>query len=454
MSGLAIGSVSIGLILILVYAGMYVPVALTLISFLGTWFITDNLGVAQSLLTLKAVETIRSQEFGVIPLFVMMGLLVSTSNIAKEVFEVANHYLKRLMGGLGMATVAANAVFAAITGVSIASAAVFTRVAVPEMLRFGYSPRFATGVVAGSSILGMLIPPSILLIVYAFIVEQSVGALFLAAIVPGLILSVLYCVGIYAIARFSPATVGLAPGGATLAVAGGGAVAAPMPSQVDEDDGIDAAAALQRLLPIFALVALVIGGIYGGFFTPTEAGAVGALGALVLTGLKGMLSFKVLWKVAVETGHITASICFLIIAAGMYSSMLGLSGIPGELEAWVRGAGFEVWALITIYIIIILLMGTILDSISIMLIVVPIFLPLFQAFNFDLIWFGVVTIIAVEIGLLTPPLGIAVYVIKSTLDDDRISLKDIFIGAAPFALMMFMVMLLVIAFPGLTSVFR
>ncbi|MEM8823365.1 MAG: TRAP transporter large permease [Pseudomonadota bacterium] len=439
MTGTEIGFISVGFILILVYAGMYVPVALTLISFLGAWFITDNFAISQSLLTLKAVETVRSQEFAVIPLFVLMGLFVSTSNIAKEVFEVANHYLKKLLGGLGMATVAANAVFAAITGVSIASAAVFTRVAVPEMLRFGYSPRFATGVVAGSSILGMLIPPSILLIVYAFIVEQSVGALFLAAIIPGLVLAVFYCIGIYLMARFNPEIVG-------------GEEAAEKASH--ESDEINAGSAIKALLPIVALVALVIGGIYGGFFTPTEAGAVGALGALILTFLKSKLSLKSLWSVTVETGHITASICFLIIAAGMYSSMLGLSGIPNELDAWVRESQFEVWMLIVIYIALILLMGTILDSISIMLIVVPIFLPLFLAFNFDLIWFGVVTIIAVEIGLLTPPMGIAVYVIKSTLDRDDISLWDIFAGAAPFALMMFAVMLLVIFFPGMTSVFR
>ncbi len=439
MTGFEIGLTSIGLILILVYAGMYVPVALTLISFLGTWFITENLNVAQSLLTQKSVETIRSQEFAVIPLFVLMGLLVSTSNIAKEVFEVANHYLKKLIGGLGMATVAANAVFAAITGVSIASAAVFTRVAVPEMLRFGYSARFATGVVAGSSVLGMLIPPSILLIVYAFIVEQSVGALFLAAIIPGIILSLFYCVGIFAIARFNPSAVGGTGAAERLA---------------EQEDDIDARTTAVRLLPIVALVVLVIGGIYGGFFTPTEAGAVGALGALVLTFLKGRLGLSTLWQVTVETGHITASICFLIIAAGMYSAMLGLSGIPNELESWVQSSGFDKWALIAVYVLIILLMGTILDSISIMLIVVPIFLPMLQVFDIDLIWFGVVTIIAVEVGLLTPPLGIAVYVIKSTLDNDDIRLSDIFIGSAPFALMMVLVTLLVIAFPGMTTVFR
>jgi tripartite ATP-independent transporter DctM subunit len=206
----------------------------------------------------------------------------------------------------------------------------------------------------------------------------------------------------------------------------------------------------KRLLPIFALVVIVIGGIYIGLFTPTEAGAVGALGALILALLKRQLSWKSFWKVSVETGHITASICFLIISASMYSSMLGMSGIPSEIEAWVQAAKFDFMALIIIYLLIVLLLGTILDSISIMLIVVPVFLPLLKVFDVDLIWFGVVTVISVEIGLLTPPLGIAVYVIKSTLRDPRITLADIFIGAAPFALIMLAVTVLVIAFPELS----
>ena len=432
MTGLEIGIISIAAILTFVFLGMYIPVVLALISLVGTWFITGNLMIATHLLTQKSVETVASQEFAVIPLFVLMGLLISVSEIAKETFVVANYVFRKVSGGLGVATVAANAIFASITGVSIASAAVFTKVAVPEMLRFGYHPRLAVGIVAGSSVLGMLIPPSILLIVYAFIAEVSVGSLFLAAIVPGLMLALFYAIAILMIGKLKPEWVGNS--------------AQQLASEAED---IDLGTAIKLLAPIAALVALVIGGIYAGVFTPTESGAVGAAGALILTLAKRRLSLRIFWKVAVDTGHITASICFMIIAASMYSSMLGLSGIPSELRSWVVDSNFGIVALLCAYVLIVIIMGTLLDSISILLIIVPIFLPLLKYFDVDLVWFGVQSIIVVEIGLLTPPLGIAVFVVKSCLEDKSISLKDVFLGAMPFGLIMLLVAILITIFPGL-----
>lgn len=432
MSGLEIGIISIAAILTFVFLGMYIPVVLALISLFGTWFITGNFQIASFLLTQKSVETIASQEFAVIPLFVLMGLLISVSDIARETFIVANHIFRKVSGGLGVATVAANAIFASITGVSIASAAVFTKVAVPEMLRFGYHPRLAVGIVAGSSVLGMLIPPSILLIVYAFIAEVSVGSLFLAAIVPGLLLAVFYAVAILAVGKLKPQWVG-----------------DTSKHEAPDTESINLTDAVKLLAPIAALVALVIGGIYAGVFTPTESGAVGAAGALLLTLFKRRLTFKTFWRVAVETGHVTASICFMIIAASMYSSMLGLSGIPSELRSWVVSSDFSVGALLAAFVVIVIIMGMLLDSISILLIIVPIFLPLLTYFNLDLIWFGVLAIIVVEIGLLTPPLGIAVFVVKSCLPGDQISLKDVFLGAMPFGLIMLLVAVLISLFPNL-----
>lgn len=431
MTGLEIGILSIVGILFFVILGMYIPVVLALVSLVGTWVITGNFNIAIFLLSQKSVETISSQEFAVIPLFVLMGLLISISDIARETFGVANYVFRKVSGGLGVATVAANAVFASITGVSIASAAVFTKVAVPEMLRFGYHPRLAVGIVAGSSVLGMLIPPSILLIVYAFIAEVSVGSLFLAALIPGLILALFYAIAILTIGKLRPEWVGHAQ------------------TQDAVTEEMSLGIALKLLAPIGALVVLVIGGIYTGIFTPTESGAVGAAGALILTIIKRRLSWATFWKVAVETGHVTASICFMIIAASMYSSMLGLSGIPTELQNWVVASGFGIIALICAYVIIVILMGTLLDSISIILIVLPIFIPLLQFFELDLIWFGILSIIVVEIGLLTPPFGIAVFVVKSCLPDDQISLKDIFLGALPFALIMLVVAVLITVFPVL-----
>lgn len=432
MTGLELGVLSTGLILLFVVLGMYIPVVLTLISLIGAWMITSNFDIAIFLLTQKSVETISSQEFAVIPLFVLMGLLISVSDIARETFGVANFIFRKISGGLGVATIAANAVFASITGVSIASAAVFTKVAVPEMIRFGYHPRLAVGIVAGSSVLGMLIPPSILLIVYAFIAQVSVGSLFVAAIIPGLILAVFYALFILAIGKIRPDWVGNRH---------------DVPADEDADMTLGAAAKL--LAPIVGLVVLVIGGIYGGIFTPTESGAVGAAGALILTLAKKRLTWRTFWKVVVDTGHVTASICFMIIAASMYSSMLGLSGVPTELQNWVVSSGFSVVALICVYIAIVIILGTLLDSVSIILIVLPIFIPLLEFFQLDLVWFGVLSIIVVEIGLLTPPLGIAVFVVKSCLPDDEISLKDIFLGAMPFGLIMLCVAVLITVFPAL-----
>ena len=437
MSGLEVGILSVLAILVLIYAGLYVPVALGLVSFVSVLLLRGTLEAPIYLLILSASNSIEDYIFGVIPLFVLMGLLVSESGLGRDIYEVANVTLGRLRGGLGVATVAANAIFAAITGVSIASAAVFTRLSVPEMMRFGYRPRFAVGVVAGSSVLGMLIPPSVMLIIYALIAEQSVADLFTAGIVPGLLLSLAYSVAIVCMAYWLPNYVG-------------GPDAKTQAALIEKSMGWLEAGG--KLLPMVVLVALVLGGIYGGLFTPTEAGAVGAMGALVTALFKRKLNRTRFWSIAVETGHITASILFLIVAATMYSRMLALSGLPNDLSLWIEQADLGLYSILAIYVLLLIVMGTILDTTSIILIMVPLFIPVLAPFGINLVWFGIVTIVGAEIGLLTPPLGIACYVIKATLADDRISLYDIFAGALPFAAIMLAVLILLIAFPWLSLV--
>jgi len=435
VTGTEVGLFSVVAILVLIYAGMYVPVALGLVSFSAVWYLRGGLEAPIYLVTLAASNSLEDYIFGVIPLFVVMGLVVSHAGMGRDIYQVANQLLRKVRGGLGVATVAANAAFAAITGVSIASASVFTRVAVPEMMRFGYTPRFAVGVVAGSSVLGMLIPPSVMLIIYAIITEQSVAALFKAGIIPGIILALAYIVAIVVMATFFRKFVG-------------GQEKADIEAAALEN--FTAAQLLAKTAPLVILVLLVLGGIYGGVFTPTEAGAVGALGALIIAIAKRALDRKVLWKVLVEAGHIVASILMLIVAATMYSRMLGISGLPNDLGEWIAGANLGLYGILTIYVIVLIVLGTILDTTSIILIMVPLFLPVMAPFNVDLVWFGIITIVGAEIGLLTPPLGISCYVIKSTLHDDRISLYDIFAGAFPFAVIMLLVLVLLIAFPGLS----
>jgi C4-dicarboxylate transporter DctM subunit len=435
MTGIEVGLISVIAILILIYAGMYVPVALGLVSFVTVWLLRGSFEAPVYLVTLAASNSLEDYIFGVIPLFVLMGLLVSHSQMGRDIYQVANHLLHKVSGGLGVATVVANAAFAAITGVSIASASVFARVAVPEMMRFGYNPRFAVGVVAGSSVLGMLIPPSVMLIIYAIITEQSVAALFTAGIIPGLMLALAYIVAIVVMAIFFPGYVG-----------GQQADAA----QLDSEVRLTTAELFSKSAPLVILILLVLGGIYGGVFTPTEAGAVGALGALIIALLKRKLDRATLWAVLAETGHIVASILMLIVAATMYSRMLAISGLPNELGELINQTDIGLYGILTIYVILLIVLGTILDTTSIILIMVPLFLPIMAPFNIDLVWFGIITIVGAEIGLLTPPLGISCYVIKSTLNDDRISLYDIFAGAFPFAIIMLLVLIILIIFPQLS----
>ncbi|MFD1193881.1 TRAP transporter large permease [Seohaeicola saemankumensis] len=426
MTPFEIGLIALAAMFLSVLAGLFVPIALMLCSFLGVWAIKGTPLLASKLMALAANDAISSYFFGVVPLFVLMGFIVAEAGLGRDAFDVANAMFRRLRGGLGVGTVGANAIFAAITGISIASAAVFTKIAVPQMIRHGYAPRFAVGVVAGSSVLGMMIPPSLLLILYGILTEQSIGDLFIAGIGPGLLLAVFFAGGIILMAIFTPGFVGR-PEGAPAA----------LPPR----------ALLAKGLPIATLIALVLGGIYGGIFTPVEAGAVGSIGALLIGLALRRLTWAGLWRVLVETGLVTATVCFLIIAAQMYSRMLALSGVPAGLGAWAAGADLGFWGLMILYVLIVIALGMILDSSSIMLILVPLMLPVVVPMGVDLVWFGIVTVLAVEIGLLTPPFGISVYVIKATLDDPAITLADIFKGAAPFALIMLAVLALVIVFP-------
>lgn len=435
MSGVEIAFLSIAAMLILIYSGMHVAIALILLSFCGVWLLRGNFDIASNVLVLAFKDSISDYLFGVVPLFVLMGLLVAVAGIGRDTFEVAAQLFRRILGGLGIATVAANAVFAAITGISIASAAVFTKVAVPEMIRHGYTGSFAVGVVAGSSVLGMLLPPSLLFILYGVLTEQSVGSLFIAGILPGILLSLVYCAGIFAMGRWWPAFIG------------GGRAEEHNPA-----NDMSLLEMANKLAPIVILIALVLGGIYGGYFTPTEAGAAGALGALVISLAKRRLTWAGFWQVLVQTGHTTSSICFLIVGASLYSRMLAMSGMPGWLGSWVLQSGMGVTAIIVALMVVIILLGTILDSASIMLLTLPIAIPILTGMNVDLIWLGVLVVLAVEIGLLTPPFGIAVFVVKATLGpDSKISLNEIFMGALPFAAMMFLVLIIVFFFPALAT---
>ncbi|MCF8476745.1 MAG: TRAP transporter large permease subunit [Pseudolabrys sp.] len=434
MEPFSIGLLSLILIVLLIYGGCYVGITLSLVSFLGVWFIKSDMTIAMRMMTLSVTETIRHYDYASIPTFVMMGLIVGKSGFGSDIYQVANQMFRRLRGGLGIATVAANAAFAAVTGSSIAAASVFTRVSVPEMIRFNYSKRFAVGVVAGSSVLGMIIPPSVMMIIYAFIAEQSVGDMFLAGVIPGLMLSFAYIAAITAMTYFAPRFIGP------------GAFSTPM----EDSELMPFSEMLIKISPIAFLIAIVLGGIYTGFFDAAEAGAIGAFFAYVLALLRRRIDWKSFRAVLIDTGHITANILFLIIAASMYSRMLGIAGLPFLLGEWLENLNVGFGLLMTLYVILLLFLGTIIDTGSIILVCVPLFLHAVESMGLSLIWFGLITIVGAEIGLLTPPFGLSCFVIKTAVDRPDVTLNDIFIGAFPFALVMLLVLIVLIAFPQIT----
>lgn len=430
MSPIEIGSLSVGAIVVLIYLGVYIPIALGVVSFVAIWLMRDNFTLAMNLLKIAVGDSAMEYTFATVPLFSFMGLIVSRAGLGSDIYDVMSTGFRRVKGGIGMATVGANAAFAAVTGSSIASASVFSKVAVPQMLRNDYNPRFAVGVVAGSSVLGMIIPPSAMLIIYSFVAEQSVGDMFLAGVIPGLLLAVAYIAAIWAMGRFWPKFVGGRP--------------------ASDYEAMPWAEVASKTLPMILLVVTVIGGIYTGWMTPVEAGAAGSLLGLIIALVRRKLSLRGFWQTLIETGHITAAILFLITAASIYSRMLGLAGLPNEMADLLANSQIGFFQIMLIYVLLMLFLGTLLDTASVILIVVPLFLPLIEPLGLSLVWFGIITVVGAEIGLLTPPLGISCFVIKATLNDDRISLKDVFLGALPFAAVMLAVLILLIRFPGLS----
>lgn len=430
MSPIEIGLISVGAIIFLIYSGVYIPVALGVVSFISIWLMRDNFTLALNLLKVAVGDSAMEYSFATIPLFTFMGLIVSKAGLGKDIYEVMTLRFRKVKGGIGMATVGANAVFAAVTGSSIASASVFTKVSVPQMIGQDYNPRFAVGVVAGSSVLGMIIPPSAMLIIYSFVAEQSVGDMFLAGVIPGVMLAVAYVAAIWFMGRYTPDFVG--------------------GRSVGDTEWMSSREIAEKTLPTVFLITIVLGGIYTGWLTAVEAGAAGALVALVIALARRSMSLRTFWDALLETGHITAAILFLITAASIYSRMLGLAGLPNQLQDLLAGSEASFWVVMLLYIVLMLFLGTLLDTSSIILIVVPLFLPLVEVLDMSLIWFGIITVVGAEIGLLTPPLGISCFVIKSTLNDPSISLKDVFMGALPFAFVMLIVLLILIQFPILS----
>lgn len=407
--------------------GAHLGLAMSGAAIFGTTMLIGYDG-AMALAGLSVFESAQSFDLSVIPLFVLMGVFASRSGISSDLFAAFNSWLRRRRGGLAHATIAACAAFGAVCGSSLATAATMGRVALPEMRRLGYSGPLASGVVAAGGTIGILIPPSVIMLIYGILTETSIGDLFIAGIIPGILLSLFFMITVLIIVRLNPA-------------------AAPPITSADEADA--GASALKRVWATLALFILVIGGIYAGMFTPTEASGIGAVGAMALGVMMRRLDLGLIGECLMETVVTTAMIFLILIGAILFSGFLSLSGTPAMLGAWISGLDLSPIAAIILIVAIYILLGAFLDTMAMIILSVPIFFPIVSDMGFDPVWFGVLVVIVVELALITPPLGINVFVIKNLASD--VSLLRIFIGVLPFCAALLALIALVIAVPEVVT---
>ena len=421
----------IAVLLILILLSVPIVIALGSASFFGLAYLVGSFDVAVSLLANTAYESIRNYVFAVIPLFVLMGELISKSGAAKDLYVLINNSLSKLPGRLSLATVFGNAVFGAVTGVSIASAAAFSRIAYPEMVAQNYNKAVALGSIAGSASLGMLIPPSILLIVWGVIAEISIGKLFVAGVIPGILLALMFGIFIVVFAIFKPKFFGES-------------------QQVQEIKHKSSRSELIGSIGVVALIFLVLGGIWFGVFTPTESAGMGALFALILALLK-KTSWKDIASAVLETGKISAPILFLLIAAQMYARLLAMGGISEVVQNFFTFFGNDFYTILIIMVVTWFVLGMFIDSVSIILLTVPLFTPIAGTLGYDPIAFAIIGIVAIEAGLLTPPLGLCVYTVKGSISDPEATLGKIFLGSIPYWIILIILVFLVAFFPELAT---
>ncbi|MGA0034261.1 MAG: TRAP transporter large permease [Burkholderiales bacterium] len=426
----------VGVLLALVFAGVHIAVALGAAAMLGIYLMTGDVMVVSDFLGSTAYEALRDYVFAVIPLFMLMGEFISKCGAARDMFALINHLTKWIPGRLGVATVLSNAVFAFVTGVSIAAAAAFSKIAYPEMKRHGYSPRFSLGCIAGSACLGMLIPPSVLMIVWAVLTEISIGDLFLAGVLPGFLLVTFFALYIIVTALISPQTVGDAARGQ------------PDAEPVDEDRALGIA--MFSTLLVIGLVVGTLFGIWMGFFTPTEGAGVGAAASLLLAMAKGV-RYAEIREVVLSVGRTTAPLLLLLFTAQLYSRVLTMTGFTRAVQEVLMGTGLGPWGILALMVLIWFVLGCIIDSISIILLTVPIFAPIAAALGFDPLAFAIMGIIAIETGLLTPPFGLLVFTVKASLPEEPVSVGQIFAGAIPYWIGLVAVVICLAAYPEIAT---
>jgi tripartite ATP-independent transporter DctM subunit len=450
MSGGGELAIIVTVLLVLVFGGVHIAVALGMTAAVGIYLMQGDMHVVRTFVANTAYEVLREYVFAVIPLFMLMGEFLSKCGAASDMFTLVNRASRALPGRIGVATVLANAVFAFVTGVSIAAAAAFSRIAYPEMKRYGYERKFALGCIAGSACLGMLIPPSVLMIVWGVLTEISIGKLFLAGILPGFVLVAVYVAYIVGVAVLRPETVGAGPRVALVAGGGAALAAGGLAPRMPEDEIALGRAAYSTLL-VIGLVFATLGGIWFGFFTPTEGAGVGAVLALVVALMRG-LRMREIFEVILSVGRTSAPLLLLLVTAQLYSRVMSMTGVTQAVQDFFVGSGLSPYAILALMVLVWVVLGCIIDSISIILLTVPVFAPLAQALGFDPLAFAILGILAIEAGLLTPPFGILVFTVKASLPQgEEVSVGEIFRGAMPYWIGLLAVVVILAAWPELAT---
>lgn len=428
MDRVDVGLAGIGVLLLLLVLRVPIGVGLAVVAFFGVMIVTNE-NVAFGLLSNVPFEFIGDWSLSAVPMFMFMGFLATEMKLTKSLFSAMRVLLAGLPGSLAVSSVSACALFAAASGSSVATSASMSRIAVPEMLKIGYNPGLAAGSVAAAGTLGSLIPPSILMVLFGIFAETSIGKLFAAGILPGILSAAMFCAMIMLRAKLNPRLA---------------------PDMAERPSAADRLWALRQIWPLPVLVVGVLGGIYAGIFTPTEAGAVGAGLTVVIALLQREFSFRAAWTAAKQAVEGTASIFIIAVGAGLFARYMALTGVPDFLADQFLSMGDSPIILILQISLLYLLLGCFIDSIGIMLLTLPIILPLLNEANVDLIWFGVIVIKLLEIGLVTPPVGLNVFVMKSSLGR-LVTLPQIFKGVLWFIAVDIVTLGLLIAFPEIST---
>ncbi len=434
-------------LLALVFIGVHIAISLGITAALGIYLMLGDIEVVRSFIASTAYEALRDYVFAVIPLFMLMGDFLAKCGAARDLYALGNRLSKWLPGRLAVATIISNALFGFVTGVSIAAAAAFSRIAYPEMRRYGYRRDFALGCVAGSACLGMLIPPSVLMIVWCVLTEMSIGKLFLAGVIPGFLAAGGMIVYVVIAAKLKPELVGDSPRLATAAVGADVVGSQASPPMEDEQSIV---AMLYSTLLVVLLVLGTLGAIWLGFCTPTEGAGVGAIGALILAVIKGIKPREV-WHVVLDVGRTSGPLLLLLFCAQLYSRVLSMTGFTEAAKSFLLSTGAGPWGILLVMVGIWFVLGCLIDSISIMLLTVPIFAPIATHLGFDPLAFAIIGILAIETGLLTPPFGILVFTVKAAVPDKSVTLGEIFRGSIPYWIVLLVVVVALAIFPQLAT---